>query len=482
MTGAARSMLRSFRDPDGRVVVEAEAVLRFVAPHAWQVLERFLASDEGKRRVDAGEVIATRPCEGAEQNNVRDRHPEDVAAFGGADCVIVRHDRVPFATYPYEWPPGMLHAAGRLTIALHASLLADGYGLKDATPFNVLFRGPDPVLIDVLSIEQREAGDPLWRADAQFLRTFILPLLAYRKLGLAPHERFLASREGWDPAALHRALGPLQRLSPGTFGTVTLPTWLSRSSKADDADFFRERRMDPDRAAFTLERNAKSRAGLLNRVAPGAPSATAWTAYESDLPYDEADHQRKIDFLARAFADLKPGAVLDMGSNTGRYSLMAAEAGARVVAIDSDPAVADILWHRARDGGANVLPLVGNLAAPTPATGWRNMECASLLDRARGQFDMVLALALFHHLVVTERVPVADVVGLWAELTRGHAVIEYVDPTDKNFRRISRGRDHLYEGLDVDTFRTALAAHFEVLEELSLGGGVRVMFRLAKRA
>src|SRR5207249_3979296 len=109
-----------------------------------------------------------------------------------------------------------------------------------------------------------------------------------------------------------------------------------------------------------------------------------------------------------------------------------------------DPAVVGATWRRARAEQLDLLPLVVDLAQPTPATGWDNREWPGFLERARGQFDAVLMLAVLHHLLVTERVPLPAILALAAALTRDLAIIEFVAPEDPMFRRLARGREGLH--------------------------------------
>src|SRR5947207_2576713 len=149
--------------------------------------------------------------------------------------MILEHERVDFPSYPYEWNPEMLHAAGMLTLDLAQALHADGLGLKDGTPYNVLFRGPEPVFIDVLSFERREPGDATWLPYAQFVRTFLLPLLANRAYGLGLDQVLTTRRDGLEPEEVYRWTSPLQRLRPPYFSLVTMPVWLGGKRKNDTA-------------------------------------------------------------------------------------------------------------------------------------------------------------------------------------------------------------------------------------------------------
>jgi hypothetical protein len=152
-----------------------------------------------------------------------------------------------------------------------------------------------------------------------------------------------------------------------------------------------------------------------------------------------------------------------------------------VVAIDSDPVVAGALWRRAAHGQHDILPLVMDLTRPTPATGWRNQECESFLDRARHGFDMVMMLAVVHHMLVTERVPLDDLLALAGELTREHILIEFVAPPDPMFQRIVRGRETLYSHLTNARFEAVAAQHFELVRSMRIDGLHRWLYLFRRR-
>jgi SAM-dependent methyltransferase len=196
--------------------------------------------------------------------------------------------------------------------------------------------------------------------------------------------------------------------------------------------------------------------------------------------YSEGSFVAKDRFVRETVEHARPARVLDIGCNTGHFSLAAARSGASVVAIDRDSAVVDGLYSAAATAGLRVLPLVIDLARPSPALGWRNEERASFIDRARGEFDMVLALAVLHHLLVTDRIPLEDIVCFLAELTRETAVVEFISPEDPLFRRLSRGRDHLFSRLTRDVFERACGRHFRILRSEGPIEGTRWLYLLGK--
>jgi SAM-dependent methyltransferase len=387
-----------------------------------------------------------------------------------------------FPSYPYEWPAEMLHASALLTLDLALAVLDEQQGLKDATPFNVLFDGPRPVFVDWLSVERRDPHDPTWLPYAQAVRTFILPLIANREFGLPLDQVFLSRRDGLEPEEVYRMAGGLRRLKRSLFAHATMPTWLAGQAKQSDAAPWKPKtEADADKARYVLRSVLSGLRRTIVRLDP-PQSSSRWTGYMAEKAhYSTEDFQRKESFVRDTLGEVKPARVLDVGCNTGHFSAMAARAGARVVALDGDPAVVGQVWRRAVSEPLDIQPLVVNVARPTPATGWRNEECPSFLDRATGTFDCVLMLAVLHHVLVTERVPLDDVLHLAADLTRDAAVIEFVAPEDPMFRRIARGRDHLHAGLTRDVFEAACSSRFHIQRCDRAESATRALYLLRKK-
>jgi len=481
----ARAVAASFRDPAGRVVLLPERVLRAVRAEAVRDLEAFLASPTATKLGLSGNLVRTQTLDAAGLAAL-EREPAVANLIRGAARVL-EHERMWFPAYPYEWSPAMLFDAARLTLSLAEGLLPSALGLKDATPYNILFRGAQPVFVDVLSVERREPRDATWLPYAQFVRTFLLPLLVWQRYKVPLKGVFLAHRDGLEPEAVHRMAGPLARLLPPLLGLVTMPVWLgARHDQADQTDqtIYQPKLMkDPERARFVLEAQLRRLRKSLEKVAPREDAST-WSDYMKSHSYSDAHFAGKEKFVRDVLAETAPGrsemTVLDVGCNTGFFSFLAAErAGTSVVALDYDPEVVDRVFREAKKRSANVLPLVVDLTRPSPATGWRNTEAASFLERARGRFDLVLMLAVIHHMLVSERIPLEEILELAADLTRDAAVIEYVDPADVMFRRLTRGRDALHADLTRASFEQAAARRFHVVRALEQG--TRTLYFLRKK-
>jgi SAM-dependent methyltransferase len=479
---ASQTATLSFRDPAGSVLRYGDRVLRMVNSVGVADLRAFLESPTGRRLMAQGQVVPTRQMGDSETVTVLNelRIADEFRRRGGE--LVLEHQRVDFPSYPYEWAPEMLHAAAELTLDLAEALPNDGLGLKDGTPYNVLFQGPQPVFIDLLSFERRDPGDPTWLPYAQFVRTFLLPLLANRGYGLGLDQILTTRRDGLEPEEVYRWTGPLRRFTSPYFGLVSMPTWLGAKRKNDTTIYRKNLIEDKEKARFILGTVLKGLRRTLKKLEPAAGAQSVWSDYMTGNNNYSADQfAAKQQFVKEALEETRPRAVLDVGCNTGHFSAMAARAGARVVALDYDPVVVGQVWRAAREEKLNIQPLVVNLTRPSPGIGWRNLECAPFLDRARERFDFVLMLAVIHHMLVTERVPLPDILELAAELTTDFAVIEFIEPGDSMFQRLVRGREELHQDLTPAVFEETCRKHFSRVRVLHVEGSTRWLYLLRKR-
>lgn len=460
MSQGASQHIATFRDPAGSLSISGEHVLRTVHPHYAAESLRFLKSSLASRWSEQGHLIAS-----------------EVVSAEEDQPLLLRHPRVFFPSYPWEWTPGQWVAAGELTLELCRQLLREGWILKDATPLNILFDGSRPVFVDLLSIERRDPASPLWLAYGQFARTFLLPLAAYKYLGW-PLAATLNRRDGYEPVDLYPHLSSVERWRAPLRSLITLPFHFETRKRGAAAP--PRLQQDPEIAAAVLERNLRGFGKLLRALEPKGRESR-WSEYQNAADhYTEEERRRKQEFVDRAMQLLRPESVLDIGGNTGQYSRIAASAGARVVAWDTDVASSDRNWREARAAGLPILPLVADVARPTPAAGWCNAESLNLLDRARQRFDCVMMLGILHHLLLADQIPMANVATLLSSLTRRWSIAEWVPRTDVRYIDLCRGRDELYRHLDEELFVEQFTRHFTIMRREELSNG-RVLFLFEKR-
>lgn len=474
---AIRPTSVSFRDPSGRVVIADGRAFRVVDPDYEEMLKAFLASPLSTELVDGEMLINTRIVDDPELRG----QLIQIAMPQTPQALVLEHEHIAFPSYPYEWPPEMLYAAGELTLDLMERLLPENLVLKDASPYNILYRGAKPIFIDLLSIEKRASGDSTWLAYAQFVRTFISPLLADKYFGVRLDQTFRVYRDGLQPEQVFRMSSMLQKLHPSLLTSISLPALLSRMDPNRYQTIYQPRqRRSPELASFILERQLRGLRRKLKAAKPATARTSSWHNYEEQEAQKERNLPGKKSFVERALKEHGPKRVLDVGCNRGYFSMLAAQTGGSVIAIDQDPVVVGQLWRRAVQKNLDVLPLVIDITRPTAGLGWRNTETRGFLDRARGSFQGVMMLAVIHHMLVTERIPLEEILQLASELTTDLLIIEFVPPDDSMFRLLTRGNERLYDYLNREVFEDVSSKYFVIERTEQVGDSQRRLYQMRR--
>jgi hypothetical protein len=380
---------------------------------------------------------------------------------------LLEHERVPFVSYPYEWTFSMLRDAALLQLRLLRLALAEGLTMKDASPYNVQWRGVEPVFIDVGSFERLRDGEP-WAGYRQFCALYLYPLLlqAYKGVPFQPWLR--GTLEGIAPAEARALLGGRALLRRGVLTHVVLHSRLERR----EAD--RPVRTELRQAGFKRELVAANvrRLEKLVRGLAWRPRGSDWSSYGATTSYERDDAGRKEAFVREA---VRGGVVWDLGSNDGRFARIAAEGADYVLALDGDAVVLDRLYRELRAAGeTRVQPLLVDLADPSPARGWRGAERGAL--ESRGRPGLVLCLALLHHLAIARNVPLDHLVD-WLRGFGARLVVEFVDPEDAQARRLlAAKRPGTHGDYTRERFEALLGKVFEVERSETLGAGTRTLY------
>jgi ribosomal protein L11 methylase PrmA len=399
------------------------------------------------------------------------------ALGGGPWQALLEHRRVAVVSYPYEWSFSMLREAALLTLDLQLAALNEGLTLKDASAYNVQFEGVRPVFIDLGSFARLEPGAP-WAGYLQFCQHFLYPLLLQAHKGI-DFQPFLRGRlDGILPETMAPLFRGFERLRAGVLTHVWLQARLRKSAQDAGAGLRSELR----RAGFSPElviANVRGLRRLVERL-EWRPSASAWVDYAATHSYSAGDHAQKRAFVERVAAARRWGTVWDLGSNTGTFSRLVAPHAEVVLALDADHATVDRLARELRGESSPppVLPLVQDLADPSPGLGWRGRERGRLEDRARP--DLILGLALIHHLALSANLPLAEVLDEFAALGC-EAVLEWVDRADPMVERLLRHKSERHEDYDLSRFEAEIVARFAVRSRAELPSGGRILYHLAPR-
>jgi hypothetical protein len=460
--GAVERDSGSFRDPSGFIFWQDGQPYRQIQVRFAAEWDAFEASQLKTRLISNGLLIPHEPV------------PLERAQGPGAHAII-RPERIEFISHPFEWTFGELRDAALLTLDAQLDALAAGWQLKDASAYNVQFRDARPILVDSLSFEPHEDGAP-WVAYRQFCEHFLAPLALIAKRDARLASLLRADPEG-VPLDLASALLPWRtRLDFGLLSHLHLHARAQRryAGNGDEGRAARGARISRQR----LEGLIRNLRGTVERLR-WDPAGTEWSDYADHTSYGDvatAAKSRLVDAFVRKASGSR---VWDLGANTGRYSRIAAEAGKRVLAFDIDPAAAERNYRQVRqEGRTDILPLILDVANPSPGIGWAGRERRSLL--ARADPDLVLALALVHHLAISRNVPLSMVLGLLADLAPW-AVVEFVPKDDVMVRRLLASRRDVFPDYTLEGFRAAAGERFDIVTETNIEDSLRILFLLRRR-
>lgn len=440
-----------------------ERILRAVALELAPAVAQLIEAGWFRARVAAGSFPETRWLDCAP------------AGLPGGEFRWLEHAPLRFPCYPHEMTASQLHAAAKLTLALAREALHDGWVLKDASAWNVLFDRGRPVFCDILSFVPAQPSG-LWHAYAQFQRHFIIPLLLHRHLGVRTSRLFLSSREGTEPEDARKMLRGLRAWRQPALEAVTLPALFG--GRRAPASGTQRAPTDPQLSRYLLTRTYDRLESHLDRLAPRTPrTGSKWSHYETERDhYSAADLDAKRSFVRHALSDPAIDTVLDLGCNTGEFSLLAESLGKQVVAADYDEQSLETLLQRLRNGPSRIQPLLLDVGRPTPAVGWMNEEVPAILSRTAGRFDCIMMLGLIHHLLVSERATLEGVIQLLHSLAARRVIVEWVEPHDRRFQQIAGLNSSLYEGLNRERFEQALRRVFNIERCQPLPGGTRTLY------
>ena len=468
------ALAASFRDPAGFLFEINGRLVRAVHPDAQASIAALFSSGLHDELTTAGLLVGHDVLPATE-----------VAALGlpAGWMALTPRLRVPVISYACEWTDGQLRDAALLTLHIQRRALAKGFSLKDASAFNVQFQGSRPVFIDILSFETLPPVR-YWVAYRQFCEHFLAPL-AWR--------RYLPGQQAQAAAQLHgialpeaaKALPLRSWLKPGVALHLHLHARAAAGRKALPAGDVPAQ--DAAAASASPRRYLLDLATSLEHAVQSLVSPlteSAWSGYRADNTYTDVTAQAKLAFVRKVASSCRAARALDLGANDGHYAHALAQLGVPCTAVERDPACSELL-HQANL--ASPFPELLNtlrvdLTNPTPAHGWAHAERASFAERLH--CDLVLALALTHHLSITGQVPFSHIAREMASLGR-HVVIEYVpiqDPMSQQLLRARSGVTDAYRtSLSEASFCAAFDADFVCHERLELVPGGRVLFHFERR-
>ena len=446
----------SFRDPSGFLFTHNGGLYRQVNRQYAAEYDRLMGSGLYDRLVKAGLLIPHREVD------IPPAEP-DLA------YKVIQPESVRFISYPYEWSFDQLKDAALTTLTLQRRALKAGMSLKDASAYNIQFVNGKPMLIDSLSFETYQEGLP-WVAYRQFCQHFLAPLalMARRDIRLGQLLRIYIDGIPLDLAS--RLLPWGTRFNLGVFTHIHVHAAVQAR--------FADKPIERPKAQAGMSRQAML--GLLDSLEATVRGLkwklgkTEWGHYYEMTNYSDAAFEHKKRLVAEWTERLQPKLVWDLGANTGVFSRQVRSAEAYVVAFDIDPLAVEQNYLQMKEAGEkNILPLILDLTNPSPALGWDNRERDSLAQR--GPADLVLALALVHHLAISNNVPLPQIADFFAGI--GHwLVIEFIPKSDSQVRKLLRSREDIFSHYTREDFEQSFGRRFKIHASVQIRESERTLY------
>jgi len=474
MTSKLEANLGSFRDPVNRVyeldTKSGKRILRGLSADALEIYNSLADSEFFKKFIQSGKIINTKLLP------AKDKDAKTIMKDGWTG--VLEHETIPFVSYPYEWTFSMLKDAALLQLQIIEQSLENGWTLKDATPYNIQFIGSRAVFIDTPSFEPWVKGEP-WVGYRQFCSMFLTPLLlkAHLNIDYAPLMR--SYLDGIPPTEAAKFFQGVKRFKKGVMSHIIFPAKVENSiaNRERDAAPAQERKARPQSDAMVIGL-VQSLRRLVNKLTIEIDH-TDWSQYDKTHSYQEADFQAKKDFVLKQASLSKRDQVWDIGCNTGTFSRISAEFCNQVISVDGDHnAVEQLYIHQKKEVSSNILPLYINLGNISPGQGWAGKERMALDQRKKP--DLVLCLALIHHVRMSANIP-NKLFLEWLRSLDAEIVLEFVNRNDEMVIKLLTNKKEQYEDYNIDQFVKETKEYFTIKDREPLKGGKREIFFLKPR-
>lgn len=447
----------SFRDPSGYVYEKDGIIYRFVSDSYKTNYELLQSSGLLKQLLEKKLLLPF--------TEISENHTGSNDWF-----VTLQPQPIPFLNYAWEWSFDALKDAALTTLSICKLALQKGMILKDATHLNIQLINSRPLFIDTLSLEQYEEGSS-WVAYRQFCECFLNPLLLHVYCGLESHKMLLAYPQG-IPVALTSSLLPLKsKLNMAVMLHVHVHAKLSGGKKKENTT--RQKKISKQSVLHILD----SLESFITKLEL-PETRSVWGNYYDETILSTEYLSAKKGIVEQWLNELSYSSVIDMGANEGEFSLLCKKE-AFVVGTDIDANCINKLYLKAKNEKLNnLLPLVMDITQPSPAMGWINKEQPAFFERKK--FDVCLALALVHHLVIGKNIPFNMLASFFADQCET-LLIEFVPKSDRKIEEMLAGRKDVFEHYNEDVFLESFSTYFVISKKQNIPHSNRVLLLMKKK-
>lgn len=452
----------SFKDPSGFVFESGGRICRQVNQYYAAEYRQLMESGLYKHLTDNNLLISHQEL------------PENLTNTAEWYTTLIP-EPVSQISYPYEWCFEQLRDAALLTLSVLRTSLQFGMILKDATPYNIQFNRGKAVFIDTLSFDKYNAQQP-WIAYRQFCQCFLFPLYMeyYLKTDI---QKILSTYLDGIPVDFIAKLLPLKsRLSLGVWLHVYLQQTAAASAKAPNNKTGKQAMQFSKKKLLDLTGHLTN---IIKNFPEGRSYKTTWSNYYEDTILSKAYLQEKEKIVRAYCGDSTARSVLDLGANDGYFSKVFAGNNMQVIATDADSRCISRLYQEVKKNNIqNLLPLILDIANPSPAIGFHNQERAAFHDRIKT--DLVAALALVHHLVIGKNISLPALAGYFNDIAP-ELIIEFVPKEDEKVKQMLSTRPDTFIDYDQAHFEAYFSVYFDMLAQTPVPGTSRILYRMKRK-
>jgi 2-polyprenyl-3-methyl-5-hydroxy-6-metoxy-1,4-benzoquinol methylase len=447
----------SYRDPSGFLFMQDGVLYRQVNKSFREAFEQFQRSGLSQHLVSKEALL---PYEIINQN-----------LTGSGDWFLtLKPELIPFISYPYEWCFDMLKDAALTTISLAQEAINYNMLLKDASAYNLQWHKGRMQFIDTLSFEPYNEKQP-WIAYRQFCEHFLAPLalMHYLKEPLQPLQ--LSYPDGIPLQVAKKFLPAKSRWNLHVYLHLHLQAKLAAKATAKEEK----------KVAFSKVKMLQLLKSLQQAIGSFSldQSSGVWSAYYDEACQREDYVQQKKEIIDEWISSLNIQSAIDVGANEGEFSLLLAKKGVQVISADFDHYSINRLYKKIKqDGIHNLHPLVLDLSNPSPAVGVNNEERTSFLQRS--DCDLVLALALIHHLAIGKNIDFTKIAKLFRSLGK-MLIIEFVPKEDEKIALMLQHKPDVYNWYTNENFLSAFSAHYQLIAKEKVGNSGRTVYLMQPR-
>ncbi|MEZ5530243.1 MAG: class I SAM-dependent methyltransferase [Porticoccaceae bacterium] len=447
----------SFRDPDGFMFQQDGKLYRRITEKGMYSYQLLMNSGLYETLIQKKLLVS---------------HAE-ISSCKETGALTIRPEAIKLISYPYEWSFSQLKDAALHTLTVQKYALDHNMMLKDASAYNIQFMNGKTIFIDTLSFEEFQPTP--WKAYKQFCQHFLAPLFLSSYIDHRLTKLMASNIDGIPLDIASKLLPARSYLNLGSLLHIHMHAKFQKAYGDDNDSAIKpiHKKMDINRAKALVNFLETSISKLKK-----TKKNTEWASYYENTNYSETSMKEKITLVDEKIKKINPRVLVDLGANNGEFSRIAAKHCDTVISLDIDEVAVEYNYIKCKENNlGQVIPLIQDLTNPSPAIGWNNQERLSISDRCKG--DAALALALVHHLAISNNLPLWNIAQFLSSIAP-NLIIEFVPKSDSQVKRLLKTREDIFPLYTEEGFESAFKSFYSIQTKDKIQDTERTLYVMKK--